>query len=231
MPKDAVARKNLEGDETPYGLAQTNVVYTALDYRELNDLDRLARFILAVIHSSIYEGTDREQFFAAQRCVATAIWDNHLYFTANNVLTRRDPEARGKGRTKAIPTEELDGIVRDTEYAIWEAVMRDLVAEAKRAPEKTLVSMADIDEVRGFTGISFIMNPRGAEDTSLHAEMQLVQFFSQKGLRMEDDQMGVSKPCCPNCTKRLTALGIDHSYYHDIPDRNWHDPRVAERWW
>lgn len=231
MPENALAQKGVQGDETPHGLAERNVVYTALDYQKLNDLDRFARFILAVAHSAIYAGTDREQFFAAQRCVATAISEGRLYFAANNLLTRRDQEARGKSGTQPIPEEEARRIIERTDLEIWASVMRDLVAEARQSPEKTLVEMRDVNRVQGFEGICFIANPRGADDTTLHAEMQLVSHFETQSLRLENDQIGVSKPCCPSCSKRLTGLGIDHSYYHDIADPRWFDPGVEAPWW
>jgi hypothetical protein len=47
-----------------------------------------------------------------------------------------------------------------------------------------------------------------------HAEMQVLQFFLDHNLRPDPPYMGVSKPCCPECSEVLTRAGIQFAESH-----------------
>ena len=216
MPKNADAQQGVADDHS----SASNVVYTSLRYDELNDLDRIARFVLAVAHSANYSGTHREQRFVGQRTVAVAITDRgDLVIAQNSVLTTRVSSGRGRPSfTRMVP--ELEERIRQT-------VAVELEWEYAIPPEELHLDLPD----KPFGNIYWVANRFGPQDTSFHSEMQLVYCMAQNGLRFEGNQIGVSKPCCLKCATRLSKLGIDYSYYHTQSADPWVDPGVKARWW
>lgn len=210
------AQQGVSGDHSPV----SNVVYTSLQYDELNDLDRIARFVLAVAHSANYSGTDREQRFVGQRTVAVAITERgDLVIAQNGVLTTRISSGRGRPQfTRMIPA--LEERIRRTVYV-------ELEWEYAIPPEELHLDPPD----KPFGNISWVANHFGPQDTSFHAEMQLVSCLARNRFRFEGNQIGVSKPCCLKCANRLGKLGIDYSYYHTQSADPWVDPGVKTRWW
>lgn len=115
MPKNAgsMQEKDIEGlapnERSP---STTNVIYTHLVAGELNELDKVARYILAVAFSSQYPGNSREQMFISQRTVAVASHNGKLY-VASNGLYGGEPDALQKGNVAAALRAEgvMDEIV------------------------------------------------------------------------------------------------------------------------
>lgn len=98
MPQDAgsVQEKDLvlpPGERSP---SSSNVIYTRLTAAGLSELDKVARYVLAIGFSSEHAGDSREQLFIAQRTVAVAIHDGRLY-VASNGLYWGEPNATQKG--------------------------------------------------------------------------------------------------------------------------------------
>jgi hypothetical protein len=210
MPKMRMtALTHVAGDASP---SPTNVVYhfAGAAPRDdqpgfaagLNDLDLIARFVLAIAHSGqwtaerVAEGTGRpaaeaartaarEQHFVNQRTVAVARVRGTLYIAAN-MLWNDDVEDVGTTMTR---------------------VMLALRGEGIRGP------------------FQFVPNPNGSSDSVFHAEMQLLRYLARNGLPMPAE-MGVSKPCCPRCAARLDRIGVAHSAEHDQDPgpRRWEAP-------
>jgi len=213
MPKNAGAQKNVDGDSSP----SSNVVYTNLAYDELNDLDRMARFIIAVAHSVNYSPRHREQGFIGQRTVAVALNKGTLYVAQNNVLTSMGRTGSGK---PTFVSMDLDLSTKIRQH------VKDKLAEEYTDPDSPEDKPLSLQPFQKVVWIS----AGGWERTDFHAEMQLVNFFKNQNLAFEKNQIGVSKPCCSNCASRLTALGIDYSYFHTQTALPWKDPGVKKRW-
>lgn len=64
-----------------------------------------------------------------------------------------------------------------------------------------------------------------------HAEMQIIDHFAKEGMRLDDDTIGVSKPCCTSCAEKLESLGIAYSYWHDQKIGAWLSGGVDRAWW
>jgi hypothetical protein len=154
----------------------------------LNELDKIARFALAVAHSGQWTDENareaeyrwdprREQLFVAQRTVAVVEhpWGG-LYLAANGVW---------------------NDAIEDVG-----STMQRVIAALQAAGEGT---------------IRIVPNPYGHSDRSFHAEMQLLRYFIDRGWRFEDDMIGVSKPCCERCADWLDRNWIEYSYWHDQP--------------
>lgn len=94
-----------------------NVVYTNLRHDRLNDLDRVARYILAVGYSGQYHGGDAyNQGYVAARTVAVALHEGHLYVATNTVIDpRREHPNVTIGRVLSeVGTEVLERGLEDT---------------------------------------------------------------------------------------------------------------------
>ncbi|MHC8371712.1 hypothetical protein ACYZT2_13090 [Pseudomonas sp. MDT1-85] len=221
MPKDAVAKKNVPDDSSA---SSSNVVYTAVVYDELNPLDRIARFIMAVAHSANYAATDREQGFIGQRTLAVALSKGTLYVAQNNVLTTRHFSDSSSSSKNPKPT--FTAQVPELQDYLTSLVNMELEWEYAIPGEEIHLPVPD----SLFSTVAWVFYG-GPEDTSFHAEMQLVNFLHSQGLPFDKNQIGVSKPCCSSCASRLTQLGIDYSYFHTQRALPWIDPGVHARWW
>ncbi|WP_321888661.1 nucleic acid/nucleotide deaminase domain-containing protein [Paraburkholderia bannensis] len=214
---DAESKKGVEGDASAN--PAKNNVYEKLTAAGLTELDKIARFILAIAFSGQWtkeklqakslvdaaEGADlaaleeaaerqanREQSFVAQRTVAVAYHGTELIVAAND---------------------------------LWNASLEDPVATKARVCEE-LRKAAFSDPV------TFIDNPISHEDKTVHAEVQLVNHFHTRQWRFEEDAMGVSKPCCMLCAVMLDDLGVSYSYFHREGVGKGRVPAsVATPWW
>jgi len=210
MPHGAFAASNnltqTLGEDNP--VTFKNVVDFQLDYTRLNYLDRAARYLLAVAYSSVYRGTDTyNQAYVAARTVAVGLHDNVLYVTANDLI--------GLGLKPQKPTPGVRYRIAVNEIRIG---ARALEAEMRAE---------DLPQLRGITVIA-----QETESRTYHAEMQLVDHFSEEKMRFEGDVIGVSKPCCAQCATRLDALKIAYSYWHDQNvGRDWQPSKAAAKWW
>ncbi len=170
------------------------VNYDDLNYIYLNPLDRIARYYLAVAYSSVYRGNDNyNQAYIGARTVAVGICGGAIYITANTLHGLGLQRQRGRQAPRGL---------------------RIAVNEV-RVGAQGLASELLAEGIRGINQIYFVTNPLGADDRTYHAEMQLVDYFYEEGLRFEGDMMGVSKPCCRYCAGSLENLGIEYSYWHD----------------
>ena len=63
---------------------------------------------------------------------------------------------------------------------------------------------------------------------NMHAEMKIVTYLMQVTKLEELVKIGVSKPCCPDCAKRLTNLNVEYTSRHGVKakDSRWQEPRA-----
>ncbi len=162
----------------------------------LNDLDRIARFVLAIAHSGQWTpehvqdsgsvvNPNREQGFIAQRTVAVAYGGNDEIYIAANSLWNDDIEDCGSTKQRVIDALSAEGVARR---------------------------------------IHFLPNPFGNGDRTFHAEMQIVRFFVQRGWALRYGEIGVSKPCCRRCAENLDRQGVHYSYWHNEPTGQYVQP-------
>ncbi|TBV10817.1 hypothetical protein [Stutzerimonas kirkiae] len=181
-----------------------NVVDYKIHYKNLNVLDRIARYILAIAYSSAYRATDTyNQAYVAARTVAVALDDNALYIAANSLWG-------------------LDNANHLIPYTDLRLVGGDALIEEIRSENIT-----GTDE----SNIFFIPNRYGLNDRKYHAEMQIVDYFHSNSKRLTGDQIGVSKPCCMHCANALDRVSIEYSYWHNercgLPTQC----RPQRKWW
>jgi hypothetical protein len=62
-----------------------------------------------------------------------------------------------------------------------------------------------------------------------HAEMKILKRLKTLGLLDECNRIGVSKPCCPRCSKVLNDWKIDFTSYHAVMPQGdtWTDPGIG----
>jgi|GEM_PF-4802707 len=191
MPQDsgAVRERDLVLPADEQGISDANVIYRHVTAGGLNELDKIARFILAVAFSGEFPGNDREQHFVAQRTVAVARHQGKIYVASNGLygLAPSDGQ-RGNVATALAGAGIADEIVYLANWALT--------------------------------------NGGGNE---YHAEIQLMDYFYF--MRLPLPQIGVSKPCCGNCSTALTRVGTDHSYFHTQGTGQTQLPRAGAKWW
>ncbi|NWD77693.1 hypothetical protein HX890_26580 [Pseudomonas gingeri] len=65
------------------------------------------------------------------------------------------------------------------------------------------------------------------QNAEAHAEMQLVNHCLPKVIDNTGElYLGVSRPCCPNCTRALQAARIGFTRSHNIEAQNWRSPNA-----
>lgn len=192
MPKGRFTKTSM-GDEQLGNTRLRRVVnYDDLSYMFLNDLDRIARYFLAVAYSSVYKPTDTyNQAYIAARTVAVGRSGNKLYIAANGLKGLGSQRPRGDTRRIIIAVNEI------------------------RIGAQGLANALAEEGIGGITNIIFATNPEGDEDRTYHAEMQLVDIFHEEGVPFDGSIIGVSKPCCKNCAQSLDRVGVGYSYWHD----------------
>ncbi|TBV14603.1 hypothetical protein [Stutzerimonas kirkiae] len=69
-------------------------------------------------------------------------------------------------------------------------------------------------------------SPTNAEENAeTHAEMQIVNHCQAKSIERNIPlNIGVSRPCCPECTRTLLERNIGFTRSHAIPPKNWRSP-------
>jgi hypothetical protein len=205
MPKGHYAASNTLNQKLGQVTLKKVVDYT-LDINNLNVLDRVARYLLAVAYSSVYKGTDTyNQAYVAARTVAVGLADNTLYVTANTLIGL--------------------GLKAQSNVKLKIAVNEMRIAATALAAEMSAERIANLTE------LVVVLNPLGNDDRTYHAEMQLVDVFQEQNLRFEGDIIGVSKPCCMQCAGTLDKLGIGYSYWHSENVGHWIPCKPKAKWW
>lgn len=59
---------------------------------------------------------------------------------------------------------------------------------------------------------------------NFHAEMALLQYMHEHAMTPENNEMGVSKPCCRYCAAVLRARRINFSFRHNDKVKTWAPP-------
>lgn len=90
-----------------------NVEYN-LQWNNLNELDRIARFVLAIAYSGYYAGNDTyNQAYVAARTVAVARSRGALYIAANTLWREADVDAVTDRVSDALRGEGIGGLPGD----------------------------------------------------------------------------------------------------------------------
>ena len=97
------------------------------------------------------------------------------------------------------------------------------------ASNQQTISAEDIDELRRMYHFSSpIWIVKNGTKGVMYAEMQLVSQLQQEGKTPDTLYMGVSKPCCMNCSKVLDILNFDYASKHNSRVTNWESPFINE---
>lgn len=191
MPKGNYAATTTS-QQTLGDITLKKVVDYNINISNLNFLDRVARYFLAIAYSSVYPGSDKyNQAYVAARTVAAALNGNKLYLAAN--------ELKGLG---------LQRPKKDTRPIII------AVNELRKGFEGLIKEFAS-EGIGGITEVVFVANPFGDDNRTYHAEMQLVDLFYEGRMNFDGGIIGVSKPCCMQCALSLDKVDINYSYWHN----------------
>jgi hypothetical protein len=208
----------------PAGIIDPNVNYAgqASDGSDLNDLDLVARYILAVTHSrwnsefteegeakgaKEYEWADGprpeamtshviRQNVTGMKTFAVAVSGSTLYVAHNAGTKSKKPEPSTDDR------EEIS------------AAVLGYLASCRLDKKVTSVEIINRATSRKLA-------------TTYHAEMQLLAHFIAGGLCLDGKVIGVSKPCCSTCSNQLDALNVSYSLKGDPPLGEWKIPQGA----
>lgn len=141
------------------------------------------------------------------RCVAVADANNVLLVAANNFFVTKDviqAVARKKNPPKATSWAKVkNSINKGDPIAADRSGLFDIYADTS----------ADMRENWGFdrtifvTGVHTYLN-------NYHAEMQIIQFMLEHHIVPARRYMGVSKPCCVECTTILKAADFAFAESH-----------------
>lgn len=133
MPRDAGSQQESSMDLPPdeRSPSSSNVIYTRLTANELNDLDLIARQILAVAFSTLYPGNDREQLFIGQRTIAVAKHGGTIYVASNDVYDGAPTIQQQTNVSQQLASDgETGNIVYLANWAGWSGMeSRDYHAE------------------------------------------------------------------------------------------------------
>jgi hypothetical protein len=178
-----------------------------IDWRNLNPLDRIARFILALGYSGTQAQGKAQEYIGANTVAVAKPPDSNRLYVAHNSLWQMWHRERS----------QRAAFNRGTVNAALSNVRQELQQEFRT---QNLV-IVWINKWQTFY-----------TQRTYHAEMQLVDFFGDKRWRFEGDIIGTSKACCRKCAEALDRLGIRYSYWHERRvDENWRPPRYQRRWW
>lgn len=87
------------------------------------------------------------------------------------------------------------------------------------------ISDEDICELRRIYNIdNTIWVVKNGERGIMHAEMQIISQLLQEDKKSTVSYMGVSKPCCKNCSQILDVFNFDYASKHNSIVKNWQSP-------
>jgi hypothetical protein len=185
-----------EGKPIAVGPINKNIYYSnqATDGSDLNDLDNIARYILAMTHSG---------------------WNDPYHIVKQNVTGKKTFAVGASGDTLYVAHNvAMEGGNRPSPNTGEEEGIKNITLGFIKSELK-------VSKIRDVKVIN--LAGRG-NATSFHAEMQLIAYLKDKGLALDGRIIGVSKPCCGTCGNFLNALGINFSLIGDPPLGQWMIP-------
>lgn len=166
-------------------------------HHKLNNLDAVARLVMAVAHTSTAKAPEttldpaQKLRQVVQVNIGTGIKTVAVTRSGNNLLVAQNGifgDLKGTART-------------DLELKLRSHVMDELGAHS------TIQSVTFIN---------------GAyDDYGKHAEMALVEHCIANRVPMTGGTVGVSKPCCKHCSQELARNGVDFSLWVDKEVPKW----------
>jgi hypothetical protein len=213
------------------------IAYHAERYASLTDntelalADRVASFMLAIVWScgvAGVEGPPHQPSYSTY----TSTRPNDMTLpshaaTATQGMTRRE---RGQYNNRRNITTQITNTETPETAAHWlrERHMRqldiqlDCVAAAYVdgtwyfAANNLVIIDSDVastlDEL-GTPGANYrvVYDPT----PNMHAEMKILKYLRARGIALAGVNMGVSKPCCPDCANVLNAQHVNYTSYHN----------------
>ncbi|GJJ03231.1 hypothetical protein RugamoR64_37690 [Duganella rhizosphaerae] len=93
------------------------------------------------------------------------------------------------------------------------------------ATAKTVEAMkAEGLRIKTYAAVPFYIAKRKKD---FHAEMQLLEYVSDNAMSIQGGVIGVSKPCCDDCARTLTSMGIDFSFRAGVAIGDWQPPKCT----
>lgn len=186
---------------------------------QLDFLDELAIAILADCGALIENQSKQVKTpDHDHRCVAVTDIDGTLLIAANNLFVTKDVVNGYKKGKSARKSPKWDRIKNNINKGDPIADSRKDLFELFGEANSVVASSGVYDNAIFVTGVHTYFN-------NYHAEMQLLQFMLDYHVRPARRYIGVSKPCCPECTAILRAAKFNFTGSHD---RNAHAVRNAE---
>lgn len=189
------------------GPISQNVNYKgqATDGSDLNELDLIARTILAVTHSewkTTFDATTPHPHFSKGTPVA---------FDPERDAQRHEGWVVGQSLTgpKTFAVAVCGSVLYVAHNAALESIREVEPSEAEQTQIKAIVlDTLRVDGYHKVTDVVFFNLASKNNKTAFHAEMQLLSYFQANKLTIDGSVIGVSKPCCNFCANQLRAMGI-----------------------
>lgn len=182
-------------------------------------LDNIANQILELMFSGTY-GTKE---YMNSACIAVTSDGENLYVAANDAYSDK------KWSSDII--DQAEGILSKPDaqrpYLWKKKKYRFVLAKSQTFWNQFDVVSSLIGEVYSIapSKILFIPNRKGDLDRSFHAEMQLIRYHEISETPMIPKYIGVSKPCCVDCTRVLLNANILFKSSHaSSRSADWVDP-------
>lgn len=171
-------------------------------HHKLNNLDAVARLIMAMAHTATAKSPEEENLEADQK-------------------TRRTVQVNiGSGiKTVAVTRSGTSLLVAQN------GIFRDAKPRSARgALETTLTTHVknQLGDKGPIQSVQFVN--ADSDDFGMHAEMVLLQHCMSRRLPMTGGTIGVSKPCCKNCAAALNDAKVDYTLWIDGEVPKWTSP-------
>jgi hypothetical protein len=190
---------------------------------ELFELDEIAYYLLAAAVSHKYTslphrgmGQSVDENLAnepGERCVAVFKSEDALYIAANNIWKTREMSNQPARFLQGLQIRE--GEKDDIQKSLRSPPLALFKDDAEVAEFKFDFASALVREY-GFRKIIFLDTDMRYHNTKFHAEMQLLCRMLDRDIVPDSAYVGVSKPCCQFCEKRLALAGLKFANNHTV---------------
>lgn len=180
-------------------------------WRNISELDKIASWILATAWSGGNAQGKKSQVGNVGLRTVAVVSVNQVLIVANNAVSWDDYKLSFNPRQKAQKSTPnyyyaLEEFKQGDEVFRPKPVIRDRLAGVNGAYKDVLFPL-ECDNAFAF-----------------HAEMALLQYLHQKNLTPDNNEIGVSKPCCRACANVLKLKKIKFSFRHSDPVGVWVPP-------
>lgn len=179
--------------------------------RGVSELDKVASWILATAWSGgNAQGRGTQVGNIGLRTVAV-VSVNQVLIVANNAVSW------GDHRLTFNPNQRAQRGTPNYHYALEGFRQGEVVFQP---------TLAIRDHLAGVNGAyQDVIFPEECDNGfGFHAEMALLQYLHQNNMTPDNNEIGVSKPCCRNCAHVLKSANIKFSFKHADPVGEWTPP-------